>query len=58
MQRIAEIPDTTGAIFRKSNTLFIDEGDLGTLDDETARQRFVEKILELKLMFKKIILRT
>jgi len=58
MERIAEIPDTTGAIFRKSNTLFIDEGDLGTLDDETTRQRFVEKILELKSMFKKIILIT
>ncbi len=58
MERIAEIPDTVGAVFRKSNTLFIDEGDLGTLDDETARQRFVEKILELKSMFKKIILIT
>ncbi len=58
MERIAEIPDTTGAIFRKSNTLFIDEGDLGTLDDETARQRFVEKILNLKSIFKKIILIT
>ncbi len=58
MEKIAEIPDTTGAIFRKSNTLIIDEGDLGTLDDETARQKFVEKILELKSMFKKIILIT
>ena len=58
MERIAEIPDTTGAVFRKSNTLFIDEGDLGTLDDETARQRFVDKIFELKSMFKKIILIT
>ena len=58
MERIAEIPDTTGAVFRKSNTLFIDEGDLGTLDDESARQRFVDKIFELKSMFKKIILIT
>lgn len=58
MERIAEIKDTTGAIFRKSNTLFIDEGDLGTLDDDVSRQRFVEKILELKAMFKKIILIT
>ena len=58
MERIAEIPDTTGAVFRKSNTLLIDEGDLGTLDDETARQRFVDKIFELKSMFKKIILIT
>ncbi len=47
MKRIAEIPDTTGAVFRKSNTLLIDEGDLGTLDDETARQRFVDKIFEI-----------
>jgi len=58
MERIAEIPDTTGAVFRKSNTLFIDEGDLGTLDDENARQRFVDKIFELKSMFTKIILIT
>ncbi len=58
MERIAEIPDTIGAVFRKSNTLLIDEGDLGTLDDENARQRFVDKIFELKSMFKKIILIT
>ena len=58
MERIAEIPDTAGAIFRKSNTLFIDEGDLGTLDDDVSRQRFVDKILELKSKFKKIILIT
>ncbi len=58
MERIGEIPDTTGAVFRKSNTLLIDEGDLGTLDDESARQRFVDKIFELKSMFKKIILIT
>ena len=58
MKRIAEIPDTSGAVFRKSNTLLIDEGDLGTLDDESARQRFVDKIFELKSMLKKIILIT
>ena len=58
MERIAEIPDTAGAIFRKSNTLFIDEGDLGTLDDDVSRQRFVDKILELNSKFKKIILIT
>jgi len=58
MERIAEIPDTAGAIFRKSNTLFIDEGDLGTLDDDVARKRFIDKILELEKMFKKIILIT
>ncbi|MFX1504679.1 MAG: hypothetical protein ACFFDC_01070, partial [Promethearchaeota archaeon] len=58
MERIAEIPDTTGAVFRKSNTLLIDEGDLGTLDDESARQRFVDKIFDLKSMFEKIILIT
>jgi len=58
MERIAEIPDTAGAIFRKSNTLFIDEGDLGTLDDEISRRRFIDKIFELKSMFKKIILIT
>jgi len=58
MERIAEIPDTAGAVFRKSNTLFIDEGDLGTLDDDVARKRFIDKILELEKMFKKIILIT
>ncbi len=45
MERIDEIPDTTGAIFRKSDTLFIDEGDLGTLDDDSSRQLFVDKIM-------------
>ncbi len=58
MEKIAEIPDTAGAVFRKSNTLFIDEGDLGTLDDDVARKRFIDKILELEKMFKKIILIT
>ena len=45
-------------VFRKSNTLIIDEGDLGTLDTDTSRQRFVEKIFEMKSMFEKIILIT
>ncbi|MBN2155815.1 MAG: AAA family ATPase [Candidatus Lokiarchaeota archaeon] len=58
MERISEIPDTAGAIFRKSDTLFIDEGDLGTLDDEMSRQRFVDKILSMKSRFKNIILIT
>lgn len=58
IEKIAEIPDTSGAVFRKSDTLFIDEGDLGTLDDESARRIFVDKILELKSVFKKIILIT
>ena len=58
MERIAEIPDTAGAIFRKSDTLFIDEGDLGTLDDDVSRQRFVDKILSMKSRFKNIILIT
>lgn len=58
MERISEIPDTTGAVFRKSDTLFIDEGDLGTLDTDSARQRFVDKIIEMQEIFKKIILIT
>lgn len=58
MEKITEIPDTTGAIFRKSDTLFIDEGDLGTLDDISARQRFVEQIESMKTTFSKIILIT
>ncbi len=58
MERIDEIPDTTGAIFRKSDTLFIDEGDLGTLDDDSSRQLFVNKILEMGSRFKNIILIT
>ncbi|GAI47547.1 unnamed protein product [marine sediment metagenome] len=51
MERIAEILDTAGAVFRKSNTLFIDEGDLGTLDDDVARKRFIDKILELEINY-------
>lgn len=58
MEKIAEIPDTSGAVFRKSDTLFIDEGDLGTLDDDSSRQLFVDKILEMNSIFKKIILIT
>jgi exonuclease SbcC len=58
MERIEEIPDTTGAIFRKSDTLFIDEGDLGTLDDDSSRQLFVNKIMEMGSRFKNIILIT
>ena len=50
--------DTTGAIFRKSDTLFIDEGDLGTLDDDSSRQLFVDKIMEMGTRFKNIILIT
>ncbi len=58
MERIDEIPDTTGAIFRKSDTLFIDEGDLGTLDDDSSRQLFVDKIMDMGTRFKNIILIT
>lgn len=58
MEKITDIPDTTGAVFRKSDTLFIDEGDLGTLDDVAARPRFVEQINEMTSSFKKIILIT
>lgn len=56
MERIAGIADTKGAMFRKSNTLLIDKGALGTLDEESDRQRFMDKIFELEAMFKKIIL--
>lgn len=38
--------------------LLIDEDDLGTLDDESSRQRFIDEIFELKVMFTKIILIT
>ena len=58
MESISDIQDTSGAIFRRSNTLIIDKGDLRTLDDDTARQRFVDKILELKTMFKNVFLIT
>jgi DNA repair exonuclease SbcCD ATPase subunit len=39
-------------------TLFIDEGDLGSLDTESSRQLFVAKLFDMGEFFEKIILIT
>jgi len=39
-------------------TLFIDEGDLGSLDGEGARSLFVKKLLSMGDFFERIILIT
>jgi len=39
-------------------TLFIDEGDLGSLDTEQSRRLFVRKLFSLGDLFEKVILIT
>ena len=39
-------------------TLFIDEGDMGSLDNESARIHFVRKLMNLGEFFERIILIT
>jgi len=46
--------DTTGSDIKK--TLFIDEGDLGSLDTSEAQQAFVKKLFELSSKFKIILI--
>ena len=53
-QKMSEIA-TMGA---KMKTLFIDEGDLSSLDEESARVRFIDTIFALDRYFKKVIMIT
>jgi exonuclease SbcC len=47
-----------GRTYGRMKTLFIDEGDLGSLDTETSRQLFVRKLFDMGEFFEKIILIT
>jgi len=47
-----------GRTYGRMRTLFIDEGDLGSLDTEVSRGLFVKKLLDMGEFFDKIILIT
>ena len=44
--------------YGRMKTLFIDEGDLGSLDTEGSRELFVRKLFDMGKFFEKIILIT
>jgi DNA repair exonuclease SbcCD ATPase subunit len=47
-----------GRTYGRMRTLFIDEGDLGSLDTETSRGLFVKKLFDMGEFFDKVILIT
>jgi exonuclease SbcC len=54
---LASFPQV-GKRYGRMKTLFIDEGDLGTLDTEGSRELFVRKIFDMGKTFEKVILIT
>ncbi|MDI6887556.1 MAG: SMC family ATPase [Candidatus Thermoplasmatota archaeon] len=56
-KQLALLPQV-GKTYGRMKTLFIDEGDLGSLDTETSRELFVRKLFDLGKFFDKIILIT
>ncbi|HYY48602.1 MAG TPA: SMC family ATPase [Thermoplasmata archaeon] len=56
-RELASMPQI-GRTFGRMKTLFIDEGDLGSLDTEIARELFVQKLLRMGEVFEKVILIT
>jgi exonuclease SbcC len=56
-RELASMPQI-GRTFGRMKTLFIDEGDLGSLDTEVARELFVQKLLRMGEVFEKVILIT
>ncbi len=56
-KELASMPQV-GRTYGRMKTLFIDEGDLGSLDTETSRQLFVKKLFDMGEFFEKIILIT
>ncbi len=54
---LASMPQV-GRTYGRMKTLFIDEGDLGSLDTEVSRQLFVRKLFSMGEFFEKIILIT
>ncbi len=56
-RELASMPQI-GRTFGRMKTLFIDEGDLGSLDTEVSRELFVLKLLRMGEFFEKVILIT
>jgi exonuclease SbcC len=56
-RELASMPQI-GRTFGRMKTLFIDEGDLGSLDTEVSRELFVQKLLRMGEIFEKVILIT
>ena len=56
-KELARMPQI-GRSYGNMKTLFIDEGDLGSLDTESARTFFVRKLMNLGEFFERIILIT
>jgi len=56
-KELASLPQV-GRTYGRMRTLFIDEGDLGSLDTEESRELFVQKLFSLGSHFDRIILIT
>jgi exonuclease SbcC len=56
-RELASLPQV-GRTYGRMRTLFIDEGDLGSLDTESSRGLFVKKLLDMGEYFDRIILIT
>ncbi|HKW42942.1 MAG TPA: hypothetical protein VJP06_02035, partial [Thermoplasmata archaeon] len=56
-KELASMPQA-GRTFGRMKTLFIDEGDLGSLDTEVSRELFVLKLFRMGEFFDKVILIT
>ncbi|MFQ5838805.1 MAG: AAA family ATPase [Thermoplasmata archaeon] len=56
-RELASMPQV-GRTYGRMKTLFIDEGDLGSLDTESSRQLFVSKLFKMGEFFEKVILIT
>jgi exonuclease SbcC len=56
-RELASLPQV-GRTYGRMKTLFIDEGDLGSLDTEVSRELFVKKLFGMGEFFEKVILIT
>ncbi len=56
-KELASMPQV-GRTYGRMKTLFIDEGDLGSLDTEVSRELFVQKLFRMGEFFEKVILIT
>ena len=56
-KELASLPQA-GRAYGRMKTLFIDEGDLGSLDTEVSRELFVQKLFRMGEFFDKVILIT
>ncbi len=56
-RELASLPQM-GRTYGRMKTLFIDEGDLGSLDSEVSRGLFVQKLFRMGEFFEKVILIT